>query len=86
MRRTCSLEVGAVLEQLTLIEAGQALGISPDAMRPGEWLNGKLGALIREKQAGIVIVDTVEQLCGTMGVSRPAMNIRLNELRREGWL
>jgi len=75
-----------MLEQLTLIEAGAALGISPDAMRPGEWLNGKLGALIREKQAGIVIVDTVEQLCGTMGVSRPAMNIRLNELRREGRL
>jgi len=28
----------------------------------------------------------LEQLCGTMGVSRPAMNIRLNELRREGRL
>jgi Zn-dependent peptidase ImmA (M78 family) len=30
--------------------------------------------------------ESVEQLCGTMGVSRPAMNIRLNELRREGRL
>lgn len=100
---------------------------SPDAMRPGEWLNGKLGALIREKQAGIVIVDTVElfaktlatraalertankyaaallmpadlvcglhkrgvpvdAMCTVMGVSKQAMNIRLNELRREGRL
>jgi hypothetical protein len=39
---------------------------SPDAMRPGEWLSGKLGALIREKQAGIVIVDTVELFANTL--------------------
>lgn len=28
----------------------------------------------------------VDAMYATMGVSRPAMNIRLNELRREGWL
>jgi len=59
-------------------------GVDTSPGEPIAW--PRLGALIREKQAGIVIVDTVEQLCGTMGVSRPAMNIRLNELRREGRL
>lgn len=54
---------------------------SPDAMRPGEWLNGKLGALIREKQAGIVIVDTVELFAKTLA-TRAALE-RMGELAAE---
>jgi DNA polymerase III delta prime subunit len=54
---------------------------SPDAMRPGEWLSGKLGALIREKQAGIVIVDTVELFANTLA-TRAALE-RMGELAAE---
>ncbi len=89
-------------------------GVDTSPGEPIAW--PRLGALIREKQAGIVIVDTVElfaktlatraallmpadlvcglhkrgvpvdAMCTVMGVSKQAMNIRLDELRREGHL
>lgn len=60
-RQTCServpVEVFAVLEQLTLIEAGQVLGISPDAVR----MRIKRGSMQAEKGEDgrwLVWVDT----------------------------
>ena len=60
-RQTCGervpLEVFAVLEKLTLVEAGQALGISPDAVR----MRIKRGSMQAEKGEDgrwLVWVDT----------------------------
>jgi len=82
MRRTCSLEVGAVLEQLTLIEAGQALGISPDAVR----MRIKRGSMQAEKDAEgrwLVWVD-VEQAAAEREVEREAKQAEEREPEREG--
>ncbi len=82
MRRTCSLEVGAVLEQLTLIEAGQALGISPDAVR----MRIKRGSMQAEKDAEgrwLVWVDT-EQAAAEREVEREAKQAEEREPEREG--
>lgn len=81
MRRTCSLEVGAVLEQLTLIEAGQALGISPDAVR----MRIKRGSMQAEKDAEgrwLVWVD-VEQAAAEREVEREAKQAGEREPERE---
>jgi DNA-binding transcriptional MerR regulator len=84
MRRTCSLEVGAVLEQLTLIEAGQALGISPDAVR----MRIKRGSMQAEKDAEgrwLVWVD-VEQAAAEREVEREPGAAGERDLEREGEL
>jgi len=74
--------VGAVLEQLTLIEAGQALGISPDAVR----MRIKRGSMQAEKDAEgrwLVWVD-VEQAAAEREVEREAKQAEEREPEREG--
>jgi hypothetical protein len=78
------LEVGAMLEQLTLIEAGQALGISPDAVR----MRIKRGSMQAEKDAEgrwLVWVDT-EQAAAEREVEREAKQAEEREPEREGEL
>ena len=87
-RQTCServpVEVFAVLEQLTLIEAGQALGISPDAVR----MRIKRGTMQAEKDEDgrwLVWVD-VEQAAAEREVEREAKQAEEREPEREGEL
>jgi hypothetical protein len=87
-RQTCServpVEVFAVLEQLTLIEAGQVLGISPDAVR----MRIKRGSMQAEKGEDgrwLVWVDT-EQAAAEREVEREAKQAEEREPEREGEL
>jgi DNA-binding transcriptional MerR regulator len=73
-----------MLEQLTLIEAGQALGISPDAVR----MRVKRGSLQGEKDAEgrwLVWVD-VEQAAAEREAEREPDAIGERDLEREGEL
>jgi len=73
-----------MLEQLTLIEAGQALGISPDAVR----MRIKRGSMQAEKDAEgrwLVWVD-VEQAAAEREVEREAKQAEEREPEREGEL
>ena len=85
-RQTCServpVEVFAVLEKLTLIEAGQALGISPDAVR----MRIKRGTMQAEKDEDgrwLVWVD-VEQAAAERESEREAKQAEEREPEREG--
>jgi len=78
------VEVFAVLEKLTLIEAGQALGISPDAVR----MRIKRGTMQAEKDEDgrwLVWVD-VEQAAAEREVEREAKQAEEREPEREGEL
>jgi predicted RNase H-like nuclease (RuvC/YqgF family) len=76
------VEVFAVLEKLTLIEAGQALGISPDAVR----MRIKRGTMQAEKDEDgrwLVWVD-VEQAAAERESEREAKQAEEREPEREG--